>query len=180
MNRQPNPEYLILIVDKLLLELPLEGLSMLSEVTSLSREFSLQMLWNRLHKEELEGSVKKEIKSKEFKKKSPGKKGVKVEYHNPGHPTRVHPNRRGHYQVYPLLGTHGPQDSALVLELVLDSDPVVVDPYEEAHGKAEELSPVSITQEILEKFRETYTARWTGHLGSHSIPRLGPGSPKAD
>lgn len=44
---------MILIVDKLLLELPLEGLSLLSEVTSLSREFSLQMLWNRLHKEEL-------------------------------------------------------------------------------------------------------------------------------
>lgn len=63
-----------------------------------------------------------------------------AEYHNPGHPTRVHPNRRGHYQVYPLLGTHGPQDSALVLELVLDSDPVVVDPYEEAHGKGESIT----------------------------------------
>lgn len=49
---QPDPEYLILIVDKFLLELPLEGLSMLNEVTSLSRDFSLQMLWNRLHKEE--------------------------------------------------------------------------------------------------------------------------------
>lgn len=42
---------MILIVDKLLLELPLEGLSVFNNVTSLSREFSLQMLWNRLHKE---------------------------------------------------------------------------------------------------------------------------------
>lgn len=39
--------------------------------------------------------------------------------------------------MYPLLSAHGPQDSALVLELVLDSDPVVVDPYEKAHGKGE-------------------------------------------
>jgi len=49
---QPDPEYMILIVDKLLLDLPLEGLSVFNEVTSLSRDFSLQMLWNRLHKEE--------------------------------------------------------------------------------------------------------------------------------
>ncbi|EDM11853.1 rCG48598 [Rattus norvegicus] len=72
---QPDPEYMILIVDKLLLDLPLEGLSVFNEVTSLSRDFSLQMLWNRLHKEEKEGIVKKEIKSKEIKKKTPGKKG---------------------------------------------------------------------------------------------------------
>ncbi|XP_038168284.1 cilia- and flagella-associated protein 46 [Arvicola amphibius] len=140
---QPSPEYMILIIDKLLLELPLEGLSMLSEVTSLSREFSLQMLWNRLHKEELGGSMKKETKSKEIKKKSPGKKGRKSAI------IRVIPPEC----------------------ILIDSDTIkfVVDPYEKAHGK-EVLSPVSITQEILEKFRDSYTARWTGHLGSNSIP----------
>lgn len=44
----------ILIVDKPLLKLPLEGLSVFHEgaVSSVSREFSLQMLWNRLRKEE--------------------------------------------------------------------------------------------------------------------------------
>lgn len=43
---------MILVADKFLLELPLEGLSVLSDVSSISRDFSLQMLWNRLHKEE--------------------------------------------------------------------------------------------------------------------------------
>lgn len=45
---------IILIVDRHLLELPLEGLSVFREgtVSSVSREFSLQMLWNRLRKEE--------------------------------------------------------------------------------------------------------------------------------
>lgn len=44
----------ILVVDRYLLELPLEGLSVLgaAAVSSVSREFSLQMLWTRLHKEE--------------------------------------------------------------------------------------------------------------------------------
>ncbi|XP_035317165.1 cilia- and flagella-associated protein 46 isoform X1 [Cricetulus griseus] len=139
---QLDSEYMILIVDKLLLELPLEGLSMLDEFTSLSREFSLQMLWNRLHKEELEGSVKKETKIKEFKKKNPAKKGLK----------------NAMIRVIPPECT------------LIDSDTIkfVVDPYEEAEVK-EVLSPVSVTQEILEKFRESYTARWTGHLGSYHI-----------
>lgn len=44
---------IVLIADRHLLELPLEGLSVFEEgVVSVSREFSLQMLWNRLHKDE--------------------------------------------------------------------------------------------------------------------------------
>lgn len=44
----------ILIADRHLLELPLEGLSVFDEemVSSVSREFSLQMLWNRLYRKE--------------------------------------------------------------------------------------------------------------------------------
>lgn len=40
---------------------------------------------------------------------------------------------------------------------------------------ADELTPVSVTQEILDKFRDTFTARWTGHLGNKHLPRsVGP------
>ena len=44
----------VLLVDRPLLELPLEGLSALREgpVSSVSRDFSLQMLCNRLHQDE--------------------------------------------------------------------------------------------------------------------------------
>lgn len=43
----------ILIADRHLLELPLEGLSVFEEgVDSVAREFSLQMLWSRLRREE--------------------------------------------------------------------------------------------------------------------------------
>ncbi|XP_078202957.1 cilia- and flagella-associated protein 46 isoform X24 [Callithrix jacchus] len=47
-------DQIILVTDRHLLELPLEGLSVFHEgtISSVSREFSLQMLWNRLRKEE--------------------------------------------------------------------------------------------------------------------------------
>ncbi|XP_019062592.1 cilia- and flagella-associated protein 46 isoform X2 [Fukomys damarensis] len=135
----------ILIVDRHLLELPLEGLSVLREgaISSVSREFSLQMLWNRLHKEDLEGSVKKEGKSKDFKKKSLAKKGMK------GSTVRIIPSDC----------------------IIVDSDSFkfVVDPFEEAQG-IEMLTPVSIMREILERFRETFTTQWVGHLGSQHFP----------
>lgn len=44
----------VLIVDRPLLELPLEGLLVLREgaISAASREFSLQMFYNHLHQEE--------------------------------------------------------------------------------------------------------------------------------
>ncbi|XP_031244561.1 cilia- and flagella-associated protein 46 isoform X3 [Mastomys coucha] len=140
---QPEPEYMILIVDRFLLELPLEGVSVFNEVTSLSRDFSLQMLWNRLHKEEIEGSVKKEVKSKDLKKKAPGKKALKSTM------IRIIP----------------PECS------LIDSDNIkfVVDPYTEARG-IDSLRPTTVTQEILEKYRDSFAARWTGYLGNHHFP----------
>lgn len=40
---------------------------------------------------------------------------------------------------------------------------------------AEMLTPVSVTREILERFRDTFTAKWTGHLGNKQFPRLASG-----
>ena len=37
------------------------------------------------------------------------------------------------------------------------------------------LTPVSVTREILERFRDTFTGKWTGHLGSQQFPRLASG-----
>lgn len=41
---------------------------------------------------------------------------------------------------------------------------------------AEMLTPVTVTREILDKFKETFTARWVGHLGKKLFPRFGLGS----
>ncbi|KAM5140139.1 cilia- and flagella-associated protein 46 [Callospermophilus lateralis] len=143
---QPEgPSHVILVADKHLLELPLEGLSVLHEgaASSVSRDFSLQMLFNRLHREEPE--VKKEGRSRDLKRKSPAKKGVK-----------------GVLRVIP-------PDC-----ITIDSDGFrfVIDPFDEAQSISvmEMVTPVSVTRDILERFQETYTLRWSGHLGNQNFP----------
>ncbi|KAM7074050.1 cilia- and flagella-associated protein 46 isoform 1-T1 [Molossus nigricans] len=136
----------VLIVDRQLLELPLEGLSVFAggTVSSVSRDFSLQMLFNRLHQEEAaDGATKRDTKGKESKKKGPGRRGRK----------------RSAPRVIP-------PDC-----IIIDSDnfKFIVDPYEEAQGP-EMLTPIAVTQEILDKFKETFTARWAGHLGKKPFP----------
>ncbi|XP_036685221.1 cilia- and flagella-associated protein 46 isoform X2 [Balaenoptera musculus] len=145
---QVQPEVaddVILIADRHLLELPLEGLSVFDEgmVSSVSREFSLQMLWNRLHRKETEGSVKKESRGKDHGKRGLAKKGAK------GTVSRIIPPH--------------------CITVDADNFRFAVDPYEEARGP-EMLTPVSVTREILERFRDTFTARWAGHLGNKQFP----------
>eukprot|EP00070_Physeter_catodon_P030862 XP_028337756.1 cilia- and flagella-associated protein 46 [Physeter catodon] len=145
---QVQPEVadnIILIADRHLLELPLEGLSVFDEgmVSSVSREFSLQMLWNRLHRKETEGNAKKESRGKDHRKRSIAKKGAK------GIVSRIIPPH--------------------CIAVDADNFRFVVDPYEEARGP-EMLTPVSVTREILERFRDTFTARWAGHLGNKQFP----------
>ncbi|XP_043331937.1 cilia- and flagella-associated protein 46 [Cervus canadensis] len=145
---QVQPEVaddVILIADRHLLELPLEGLSVFDDglVSSLSREFSLQMLCNRLRREEPEGNMKKESRGKDHKKRGATRKARK------GSMPRIVPSHC----------------------VLVDSDnfKFVVDPYEEAQGP-EMLTPVSVIREILERFRDTFTGKWTGHLGSKQFP----------
>ncbi|XP_070326623.1 cilia- and flagella-associated protein 46 isoform X5 [Odocoileus virginianus] len=146
---QVQPEVaddVLLIADRHLLELPLEGLSAFAGglVSSLSRELSLQMLRNRLRREEpAEGNMKKESRGKDHKKRGATRKAGK------GTMPRIVPSHC----------------------VLVDSDnfKFVVDPYEEAQGP-EMLTPVSVTREILERFRDTFTGKWTGHLGSQQFP----------
>ncbi|KAB0353778.1 hypothetical protein FD755_023527, partial [Muntiacus reevesi] len=149
---------IILIADRHLLELPLEGLSVFDDglVSSLSREFSLQMLCNRLRREEPEGNMRKESRGKDHKKRGATRKARKGSMPRivPSHCVLVDSDNFKH-------GSWG-----LVL---LNQGPVVVDPYEEAQGP-EMLTPVSVTREILERFRDTFTGKWTGHLGSKQFP----------
>ncbi|CAN0555915.1 unnamed protein product [Rangifer tarandus platyrhynchus] len=145
---QVQPEVaddVVLIADRHLLELPLEGLSAFAGglVSSLSRELSLQMLRNRLRREEPEGNMKKESRGKDHKKRGATRKAGK------GTMPRIVPSHC----------------------VLVDSDnfKFVVDPYEEAQGP-EMLTPVSVTREILERFRDTLTGKWTGRLGSQQFP----------
>uniref|UniRef100_G1QN87 Cilia and flagella associated protein 46 n=1 Tax=Nomascus leucogenys TaxID=61853 RepID=G1QN87_NOMLE len=131
---------IILVADRHLLELPLEGLSVFDEgtISSVSREFSLQMLWNRLRREETEGGVKKEGRSRDPKKRSLAKKGKKGSV-----PRTIPPDC-----------------------IIVDSDnfKFIVDSYEEAQG------PGGCCTGLPVQIPDTFTSRWAGHLGSKHFP----------
>nr|XP_042712700.1 cilia- and flagella-associated protein 46 isoform X3 [Chrysemys picta bellii] len=137
----------ILLADKLLMELPLEALSTFQEeaISSVSRDFSLQILYNRIHVEEPENEVKKDPKSsKEPKPKVDQKKNIKMVPIN-----RVLPPN--------------------CLSVDTHNFKYVVDPYNEAR-EAEAVSPSHKIKEILEKYHEQFTPHWEGVIGSMHVP----------
>ncbi|XP_067389534.1 cilia- and flagella-associated protein 46-like [Emydura macquarii macquarii] len=141
-------ECVILLADKLLMELPLEALSIFQEeaISSVSRDFSLQILYNRIHAEEPENEVKKDPKSpKEPKPKADQKKSVKMVPIN----RVVPPNCRS-------VDTHNFK--------------YVVDPYNEAREAEAAVSPSQKIKEILEKYHDQFTPRWEGIIGSMHVP----------
>ncbi|XP_043407703.1 cilia- and flagella-associated protein 46 isoform X3 [Chelonia mydas] len=137
----------ILLADKLLMELPLEALSIFQEeaISSVSRDFSLQILYNRIHVEEPENEVKKDPKStKEPKPKVDQKKNVKMVPIN-----RILPPN--------------------CLSADTHNFKYVVDPYNEAK-EAEAVSPSQKIKEILEKYHDQFTPHWEGVIGSMHVP----------
>ncbi|XP_075791336.1 cilia- and flagella-associated protein 46 isoform X2 [Pelodiscus sinensis] len=137
----------ILLADSLLMELPLEALSIFQEevISSVSRDFSLQILYNRIHVEEPENDVKKDPKiPKESKPKADQKKNVKMVPIN-----RVLPPN--------------------CLSVDTHNLKYVVDPYNEAKD-AEAVSPSQKIKEIIEKYQDQFTPRWEGITGTMHVP----------
>ncbi|KAK1166636.1 cilia- and flagella-associated protein 46 [Acipenser oxyrinchus oxyrinchus] len=144
-------ECVILLADTLLMELPLEALKVLQEdgISSVSRDFSLQLLYNRMHREEgAESDNKKDAKSaKGPKAKGDQKKSIK------GVPvSRVLPPN------CISVDTHNIK--------------YVVDPYNEAR-ETESVSPVHKMSRILETYNQQFTPYWEGvmdrgHNPSHA------------
>ncbi|KAB1271378.1 Cilia- and flagella-associated protein 46 [Camelus dromedarius] len=196
---QAQPEVvdsIVLAVDRPLLELPLEGLPVFGEgmISSVSREFSLQMLWTRLRTEETAQPLKSETgaaadartETVKWNREQHSADHKKAEEEGPRNRERVGRTETSSQEgclTHPAdshisaRGQNGPGSVPRIIPtdcITIDSDnfrcPVMVDPYEEAQGTvlvAEMLTPVSVTREILERFRDTFTARWAGHLGKN-------------
>ncbi|KYO42269.1 cilia- and flagella-associated protein 46 isoform B [Alligator mississippiensis] len=140
-------ESLILLADKLLMELPLEALSIFQEeaICSISRDFSLQLLYNRIHIEEPENEVKKDVKSsKEPKPKANQKKSIKIVPVNRVLPPNCMPVDMNNFKY-------------------------IVDPYNETK-ETEAISPSKKIREILQKYQEQFTSHWEGVIGSIRVP----------
>ncbi|XP_069045075.1 cilia- and flagella-associated protein 46 isoform X2 [Lepisosteus oculatus] len=141
-------ESFIVLADKLLMELPLEALSVLQEdgVSSVSRDFSLQLLYNRIQREEaVEGDNKKETKgTKGAKGKGDQSKSIKVVPVNRALPPSCIP-----------VNTHNFK--------------YIVDPYNDARETGSD-NPVDKMRRIVEVYSQQFTPHWEGIMGSGHTP----------
>ncbi|XP_014746146.1 PREDICTED: cilia- and flagella-associated protein 46 [Sturnus vulgaris] len=148
----------VLLVDTLLMELPLEALSIFKEegISSVSRDFSLQFLYNRLHWTESEAEFKKNVEvSKEKTTKASQKKNVQMVNFPRFLECSAAPINRD------LPSNCLPVDTRNLK--------YIVDPYNEGR-EAEASSPSQKMQEILGKYRDLFTLRWEGVLGNMRAP----------
>ncbi|CAN8215744.1 unnamed protein product [Coccothraustes coccothraustes] len=137
----------VLLGDTLLMELPLEALSVFKEegISSVSRDFSLQFLYNRLHWAESETEFKKKVEtSKEKTTKAHQKKNVQMAPINRDLPSNCLP-----------VDTHNLK--------------YIVDPYNEGK-EAEASSPSRKIQEIVEKYHDLFAVQWEGVIGNMRAP----------
>ncbi|XP_029465840.1 cilia- and flagella-associated protein 46 isoform X2 [Rhinatrema bivittatum] len=146
-------EYFILLADKLLMELPLEALSFLHDegISSVSRDFSLQLLYNRIRKEDPELDNKKEGKNaKEPKTKADQKKGTKI-----------------------LTSKQASVTSRTLLVNCIQVEghhfKYIVDPNHDAR-ELDAVSPTYKINQILEKYHQQATTSWEGVIGSIHVP----------
>ncbi|XP_068876435.1 cilia- and flagella-associated protein 46 [Aphelocoma coerulescens] len=137
----------VLLGDTLFMEFPLEALSIFKEegISSVSRDFSLQILYNRLRWTESETQFKKTVEvSKETNSKAHQKKNVQMALFNRDLPSNCLPVDARNFKY-------------------------IVDPYNEGR-EAEGSSPSQKIKEILEKYRDLFTLQWEGVVGNMCVP----------
>uniref|UniRef100_A0A8C5PTU7 Cilia and flagella associated protein 46 n=1 Tax=Leptobrachium leishanense TaxID=445787 RepID=A0A8C5PTU7_9ANUR len=139
---------ILLLADPSLMELPLEAMSVFKEegISSISRDFSLQLLYNRIHRERTaEADAKREVKSpKDLKQKPEQRKNIKPVPTNRVPPPNCMPVETHHFKY-------------------------IVDPYNEAR-EPDAYSPCNKMSEVIEKYSQQYTPLWEGVLGSAHVP----------
>ncbi|XP_077992013.1 cilia- and flagella-associated protein 46-like isoform X2 [Glandiceps talaboti] len=151
---QPTEDYMVILADKWLLELPLEAVAMLQHpsIFSLTRDFSLQMLYNRIHREpEEEGGEDK-------KKKDAKAKASKTAAKDKSKNVKMVPVDRNIPPSCLSLDTHGFR--------------YIVDPYDE-NTDLELYGPIYNMTECIKKYQSQFTGRWEGIMGNEHVPSIG-------
>ncbi|XP_049646414.1 cilia- and flagella-associated protein 46-like [Suncus etruscus] len=201
-----SADSVIIIADQPLLELPLEGLSGLAEapVSSVSRDFSLQILSLRLRKDEPGGTGPGPCPAL-VGPSPPPRTSLHLDPGIPLHSLAAEPSPRCRESTWPLCHSETAEvtrpcstDSSVRMESrsrdakkpmppkkgrkmnvrPLPPDCVVVDTtnikyiveFDGENKDLDLLSPVCVVQEILDRFQDSLTAYWSGHLGRASFP----------
>lgn len=159
-HTKEHREFLVLLADADLLELPLEALSYFrkyAEILSLSREISLQMFYHRLQPE----TQPEEPKDGKKKDKKP-----------PEPPSRLHP---AGMKVSVKKGKSATLDRTLpswAQPIDTTSFKYIVDPFNECHEDPN-YNPVQIFKKATLQYEQYFTSHWLGLFGSDHIPSPG-------
>ncbi|MEQ2315547.1 hypothetical protein AMECASPLE_023521, partial [Ameca splendens] len=144
-------EHLVVLADRTLLELPLEALPLLQKegLTSVSRDFSLQLFFSRLNREETHKA------ESDSKKETKGRKGTKGKGDQSQAIKAVPANQ--------LLPSYTFAVDTLNLKYI-------VDPYKDGHFEGIRLSKT--LKEVLETHRQHIPHLWQGFRSSKDRPSL--------
>ncbi|CAH1258230.1 CFAP46 [Branchiostoma lanceolatum] len=150
-SSQTQDDYILLLADQWLMQLPLEALNILQNtgISSLSRDFSLQMLYHRIHREAEDEDARKD----------PGKA--------PKSPPKSQKGDKKPPKTAPIDRFIPPGCLPLDTSMVK----YVVDPYEEC-SETEEHRPIQIFSDMMKTYPQL-TGRWEGIMGEDHIPSLG-------
>ncbi|XP_076830740.1 cilia- and flagella-associated protein 46 isoform X3 [Brachyhypopomus gauderio] len=142
-----HAESVVVLADRMLLELPLEALAILQgeRIGSVSRDFSLQVFHTRLQTDEpVESDTKKETRSgKAAKGKGDQSKAIKVA------------------PVNRVLPPH-------TLPVNMHNFKYITDPYSDG-GDRDWSSPAERMRKILEMYSPQFTALWEGVIGNEHV-----------
>ncbi|PIK55742.1 putative tetratricopeptide repeat protein 40 isoform X6 [Apostichopus japonicus] len=149
-------EFIILLADRWLLEMPLEALALVSSpnFTSISRDFSLQMSHHRIHKEP-EAAPTDDGDDKKKKAAAKDKAAKEKE-------------KNKNVKMIPIDRT----PPAYCLPVDTNTFKYIIDPYCDV-VKTDDNSPIKVTQDALTVYQNQFTARWEGIMGDDHVPSLG-------
>ncbi|KAM9325060.1 LOW QUALITY PROTEIN: cilia- and flagella-associated protein 46 [Gastrophryne carolinensis] len=139
-------DYTVVLADISLHHLPLEALAVFKDdsINSMSRDFSLQLLYNRIHRQQAEEAEgKRDAKSAKQAKQKKNIKVVPIDRVLPANCISVETHRFKY----------------------------VVDPYNEIK-EPETISPAYKMKEVLVKYGQQFTPYWEGITGSTRVPSL--------
>ncbi|XP_074608699.1 cilia- and flagella-associated protein 46-like [Acropora palmata] len=159
LNPEAVSEAVVLLADEWLLQLPLEALNIFAvpQITSLSRDFSLQFHYHRVHPAERSDSSSKTAAKG-------AKKPEKAKSDKPSTAKSGQKSEKKGKETGSGVAKEGP---------VVDFNGVryIVDPHNECSDEDED-NPSKVMSDIIVKFK-SFSTKWNGIMGSDHLPSVG-------
>lgn len=160
LNPDAVSESVVLLADEWLLQLPLEALKTFAvpQITSISRDFSLQFHYHRVHPAERSESTTKVT----------GKGGKKPDKAKSDKPSTAKSGQKSEKKGGKEVGAGIPKEGPVV---DFNGIRYIVDPYNECNEEGDD-NPSKVISDIVAKYKN-FTAKWNGISGSDHLPSVG-------